>query len=240
MARAELGLNVDSVGAMREGRRSRYPDPIAAAGVAERAGASQIKAHLREDRRHTQERDLLLLRDTVETTLNLQMAATQENQKIAYEVKPHIVTIVPERAGELTTVSGLDIGHHREHLKKYIGGLREADILVSLFVDPDVDQIRGAHKVETMAVEINTGRYADARGDIGRRSELQKIVDAARAATKLGMYVSAGHGLDYHNIQDLVAVEGISRFNVGHSIISRAIFSGLDDAVRDMIKLLAR
>ena len=240
MARAELGVNIDYVGTLRQGRRTRYPDPIAAAGVAERAGASQIKAHIREDRRHIQDKDLLLLRDTVQTSLNMQMAATQENQKLAFEVKPHIVTIVPERAGEMTTESGLDIGHHREHLKKYVGGLREADILVSLFVDPDVDQIRGAHKVETMNVEINTARYADARGDIARRAELQKIVDATRAANKLGMHVSAGHGLDYHNIQDVVAVEGISRFNVGHSIISRALFSGLDVAVRDMIQLLER
>jgi pyridoxine 5-phosphate synthase len=240
MARAELGLNIDYVGTLRQGRRTRYPDPIAAASVAERAGASQIKAHLREDRRHIQDRDLLLLRDTVETTLNMQMAATQENQKLAYEVKPHMVTIVPERSGELATESGLDIGHHREHLKKYIGGLREAEILVSLFVDPDVDQIRGAHKVETMAVEINTRHYADARDEITRRAELQKIVDASRAANKLGMYVSAGHGIHYHNIQELVAVDGISRFNVGHSIISRALFSGLECAVRDMIKLLDR
>ena len=214
MARPELGLNIDYVGTLRQARRTRYPDPIAAAGVAERAGASQIKAHLREDRRHIQDKDLMVLRDTVQTTLNMQMAATQENQKLAFEVKPHIVTIVPERSGELTTESGLDIGHHREHLKKYIGGLREADILVSLFVDPDVDQIRGAHKVETMSVEINTARYADARGDIARRAELQKIVDATRAANKLGMHVSAGHGLDYHNIQDLVAVEGIGCFNI--------------------------
>lgn len=235
---ALLGVNVDYVGTLREGRRKRYPDPIAAASVAERAGASQIKAHLREDRRHIQERDLFLLRDTVQTSLNLQMAATQENQKIAFEVKPQMVTLVPERGGELTTESGLDVGHHREHLKKYVCGLREAEILVSLFVDPDVEQIRGAHKVETMAVEINSSRFADARDAISQRAELQKIVDAVRAANKLGIQVSVGHGIDYHNIRDLAAVEGIGCFNVGHAIISRALFCGMDGAVRDMIRLL--
>jgi pyridoxine 5-phosphate synthase len=235
-----LGVNVDYVATLRQPRRTRFPDPVAAAAAAERAGASEIKVHFRGDRRHIQERDLNVLRETVETSFNLQLAPTQDNLKVAYEIKPAVVTLVPERPDELTTERGLDVGHHREHLKKYIVNLGEADIETSLFVDPDLEQIRLAHRVEASALELNTSGYAEARDDLTRRGELQKIVDAARAASKLGMRVSAGHRLDYQNIADLVAIGDIAQFNVGHAIVSRALFSGFEQAVRDMASLLGR
>ncbi len=235
-----LGVNVDYVATLRQPRRTRFPDPVAAAAAAERAGASEIKVHLRGDRRHIQERDLMVLRETVTTTLNLQLAATQENLKIAYEVKPGAVTLVPERSDEMTTERGLDVGQHREHLKKYIVNLAEGEIEGILFVEPDIEQIRLAHRVEAPAVELNTSSYAEARDGLSRRGELQKIVDSARAATKLGMRVSAGHRLDYHNISNLVAIGDISQFNVGHAIVSRALFSGFEGAVRDMASLVGR
>ena len=235
-----LGVNVDYVATLRQPRRTRFPDPVAAAAAAERAGASEIKVHLRGDRRHIQERDLMVLRETVATTLNLQLAATQENLKIAYEVKPSAVTLVPERSDEMTTERGLDVGQHREHLKKYIVNLAEGEIEGILFVEPDIEQIRLAHRVEAPAVELNTSSYAEARDALSQRGELQKIVDSARAATKLGMRVSAGHRLDYHNISNLVAIDDISQFNVGHAIVSRALFSGFEEAVRDMASLVGR
>lgn len=235
-----LGVNVDYVATLRQPRRTRYPNPVVAAAAAERAGAGEIKVHLRGDRRHIQERDLMVLRETVETRFNLQLAATQDNLKIAYEVKPDSVTLVPERPDELTTERGLDVGQHREHLKKYMVNLGEGEIESILFVEPDIEQIRLAHRVEASAVELNTSGYAEARDDLTRRGELQKIVDAARAATKLGIRVSAGHRLDYNNIGELVPIGDISQFNVGHAIVSRALFSGFEVAVRDMASLLGR
>ena len=238
MRRRRLGVNIDHVATIRQARRTVYPDPVTAAAMAENAGADQITVHLREDRRHIQERDVRLLRQSVQTVLNLEMAATGDMLKIAYDIKPDVVTLVPERREELTTEGGLDVNHHREHLKKYVASLREGDIPVSLFIDPDLDQVRAAHRIDAQAIEIHTGKYCDARGESDRRAELQRIVDAARAAAKLGMRVAAGHGLHYHNVQALVAIEEIEEYNIGHSIVARAVLAGFDRAVRDMLALL--
>ncbi len=238
MARRRLGVNVDHVATLRQSRRTRYPDPVAAAAICELAGADQITVHLREDRRHIQERDVRLLRQTVQTSLNLEAAATQEMVKIAYDVKPDIVTLVPERREELTTEGGLDVARQRDHVKKYVQSLKDADIQVSLFIDPDLDQVRAAHRVEADAVELHTGKYCDAVGHAEQRSELQRIADAGRTAAKLGMRVAAGHGLNYHNLHDLVPVAEIEEYNIGHAIVAQSVFVGLERAVRDMVDLL--
>ncbi len=238
MSRRRLGVNVDHVASLRQARRTPYPDPVAAAAVVELAGADQITVHLREDRRHIQERDVRLLRQTVQTMLNLEMAATAEMVKVAYDIKPDVVTLVPERREELTTEGGLDVGHHRDHLKKHVQSLRDADIEVSLFIDPDLDQVRHAHRLEVAAIELHTGKYCDARGEAEQRVELQRIVDAARTAAKLGLRVAAGHGLNYHNLRALVPVSEIEEYNIGHAVVAQAVFVGLDRAVRDMLALL--
>ena len=238
MGSRRLGVNVDHVATLRQTRRTAYPDPVIAAGICELAGADQITCHLREDRRHIQERDVRLLRQTVVTRLNLEMAATQEMLKTAYDIKPDLATLVPERREELTTEGGLDAVHHKDQLKKFVQSLKDADIEVSLFIDPDLDQVRAAHRVEAQAIEIHTGKYCDARGDGERRAELQRIADAANAATKLGLKVAAGHGLNYHNVAELLPVAEIQEYNIGHSIIAQAVVVGLERAVRDMVALL--
>ena len=238
MSRRRLGVNVDHVATIRQARRTIYPDPVTAASLAELAGADQITMHLREDRRHMQDRDLRILRQTVQTVLNLEMAATAEMVKIAYEVKPDMATLVPERREELTTEGGLDVGHHKDTLKKYVQNLRDGDIQVSLFIDPDLDQVRAAHRLDANAVELHTGKYCDTRGEAEQRAELTRIIDAARAAHKLGMRVAACHGLHYNNIRSLVRIDEIEEYNIGHSIVARAILVGFDQAVREMIALL--
>lgn len=238
MRRRRLGVNIDHVATLRQARGTVYPDPVGAATLVETAGADQITVHLREDRRHIQDRDLRILRDVVQTVLNLEMAATQEMLKIAYDIKPDIVTLVPERREELTTEGGLDASHHRDHLRKYVQSLRDGDIQVSLFIDPDLDQIRAAHKIDVNVIELHTGKFCEARDEAERRGELRRLVDAARTAAKLGMRVAAGHGLHYHNISSLVPIEEIEEYNIGHSIVAQAIFVGLERAVRDMLSLL--
>ena len=234
-----LGVNVDHVATLRQARRVPYPDPVAAAQMAELGGADQITIHLREDRRHVQDRDLRVLRQTVTTRLNLEMAATAEMVKIAYEVKPDECTLVPERREELTTEGGLDVAAARDHVRKVVKTLRDADILVSLFIDPDVDQVRAAHRVEAQVVEIHTGRYCEARLEGDRRRELARIVDTAKAAAKLGLAVAAGHGLDYRNVGPVAATSEIEELNIGHAIVARAVLVGMERAVREMKGLLA-
>jgi pyridoxine 5-phosphate synthase len=235
-----LGVNVDHVATLRQVRRAVYPDPVAAAQLAELAGADQITIHLREDRRHVQERDLRVLRETLTTRLNMEMAATAEMVKIAYEAKPDECTLVPERREELTTEGGLDVAGNRDHVRRTVKTLRDADILVSLFIDPDVDQVRAAHRVEAQVVEIHTGRYCDARLEADRRRELTRIVDAAKAAAKLGLGVAAGHGLHYRNVQAVAAVPEIEEFNIGHAIVARALLVGMERAVREMKEAIAQ
>lgn len=234
----KLGVNVDHVATIRQARGTVEPDPVTAAALAELAGADGITVHLREDRRHIQERDVRLLRQTVQTRLNLEMAATDAMVEIALEVQPDCVTLVPERREELTTEGGLDVAMHRTLLKKQIGLLQQGGICVSLFVDPDLDQLKSAHRVGADYVEIHTGRYCDAKTASERANELIKVENAIRAGRKLGMGVNAGHGLNYRNVQAVVALGGVEEFNIGHSIISRAVLVGMERAVREMVALL--
>ena len=235
---ARLGVNVDHVATLRQARRTEYPDPVAAAVLAELAGADQITIHLREDRRHIQDRDLEVMRKTVSTSLNLEMAATPEMVKVAWGVKPDTVTLVPERREELTTEGGLDVVVGREALRKVVKNLRDAEIEVSLSIDPDLDQVKAAHRVEAQVVELHTGRYCDARLASDRRKEFGRLVDACKAASKLGLRVAAGHGLNYRNVQPVAALPEIEELNIGHAIIARAILVGMERAVREMKEIL--
>jgi pyridoxine 5-phosphate synthase len=235
---ARLGVNVDHVATLRQVRRATYPDPVAAAVMAELAGADQITIHLREDRRHIQDRDLQVLRKTVTTRLNLEMAVAQEMLRIAYEVKPDMVTLVPERREELTTEGGLDVVSGREGVRKAVKTLRDAEIEVSLFIDPDLDQVKAAHRAEAHAVEMHTGRYCDARLASDRRRELGRILDACKAAAKLGLKVAAGHGLNYQNVLPVAAIGEIEELNIGHAIVAHALLVGMERAVREMKALL--
>ena len=236
--RQRLGVNVDHVATLRQARRAIYPDPVTAAALAEAAGAGQITIHLREDRRHIQDRDLKLLRETCQTVLNLEMAATQEMVKIAYEVKPDLVTLVPERREELTTEGGLDVTGQRDALAQVIRHLKDGEIQVSLFIDPDLDPVRAAHRLDADRVELHTGRYCEARNGRERSRELTRVVDAARAASKLGLGVAAGHGLNYENVEAIARVQEIDELNIGHAIVARAVLVGMDRAVRDMLDLM--
>jgi pyridoxine 5-phosphate synthase len=233
-----LGVNVDHVATLRQARRASYPDPVTAAALAELAGAEQITIHLREDRRHIQDRDLRILRETVQTVLNLEMAATQEMVKIAYEHKPDTVTLVPERREEVTTEGGLDVVNQRDAIARVVKNLRDGDIVVSLFIDPDLDQVRASHKVNAQRVEIHTGRYCEAHDPRERERELARIVDASKAAAKLGMGVAAGHGLNYENVKPVARVREIDELNIGHAIVARAVLVGFERAVREMLELM--
>lgn len=233
--RARLGVNVDHVATVRQARRGAYPDPVEAALLAERAGADQITVHLREDRRHIQERDVEILRQTVQTELNLEMAGTQEMVQFALRVQPDTVTFVPERREELTTEGGLDVVAHREQLARFIRLLRDGEIRVSLFIDPDLDQVRAAHKLDAHAIEIHTGRYAEARA---KKDELARIRDAAKLGAKLGLSIAAGHGLHYKNAAEIIRITELEELNIGHSIVSRALMTGMEAAVRDMLEVM--
>ena len=233
-----LHVNVDHVATIRQQRGTRYPDPVTAAALAELAGAHGITIHLREDRRHIQDRDLRLMRETVQTHLNLEMAATLEMSEIALRVRPDTVTLVPEKREELTTEGGLDVAGQKEQLGKYIQTLREGELRVSLFVDADVDQIKASHKVGADLIEVNTGRYVEASPGRPRDRELLKIADAARLATRLGMAVAAGHGLDYVNTVPIALLPEVEELNIGHAIVSRAVLVGLERAIREMMDLL--
>lgn len=235
---ARLGVNIDHVATLRQARAGVDPDPIAAAMLVELAGADSIVVHLREDRRHVQERDLRLLKEIVKTKLDLEMAATTEIMKIALLVKPYMVTLVPEKRLELTTEGGLDVIGNRDDLEKIIGTLRDGGIVVSLFIDPDPVQIKSAHKLNSDYIEIHTGRYANVKTEKEKRAEIEVILNAARFAAKLGLGINAGHGLNYTNIKPLARIPGIEEFNIGHSIVARAILVGLEKAVRDMRQLL--
>jgi pyridoxine 5-phosphate synthase len=235
---ARLGVNVDHVATLRQLRRTQYPDPVAAAIQAEMAGADQITIHLREDRRHIQDRDLQVMRKTVSTRLNMEMAATQEMIRIAYETKPDMVTLVPERREELTTEGGLDVVGGRDVVRKAVKTLRDAEIEVSLFIDPELDQVKASHRAEATIVEFHTGRYCEARLASDRRRELNRLVDACKAASKLGLTVAGGHGLNYQNVVPVAAIPEMEELNIGHSIVSRAVLVGFERAVREMGELL--
>jgi pyridoxine 5-phosphate synthase len=236
---AKLGVNVDHVATLRQARGGVEPDPVTAAALCELAGASSIVMHLREDRRHAQDRDLELLRQTVATRLDMEMAATDEMVAIAVDLKPDMATLVPERRRELTTEGGLDVAAQAGPLKDAVARLREAGIVVSLFVEPAAHQIEASREVGADFVELHTGVYAGAKGP-ERAKELERLRDGVRRADALGLGVNAGHGLDYHNIVPVAAIETIREFNIGHSIMARAILVGLERAVRDMRALIPR
>jgi pyridoxine 5-phosphate synthase len=234
----KLMVNIDHVATLREARGIYYPDPINAAGIAEMAGASGIIIHLREDRRHIKDRDVKILREVVKTKLNLEMAATDEMVDIAREIKPDMITLVPEKREELTTEGGLDVAGLSKKIKNVIEKVREKGIKVSLFIDPEDEQIIVSHKIKADMIEIHTGAYSDAKNEVIRDKELKKVVNAAKRGKELGLGVNAGHGLHYHNLSDIVAIKEIDELSIGHSIIARAIFVGLDRAVRDMLALM--
>jgi len=234
----KLSINVDHVATMREARRITEPDPVTAAAIAELAGADGIIVHLREDRRHIKDRDLRLLRETVKTRLNMEMASTEEMIGIALDVKPHMVTLVPEKREELTTEGGLDINLYREKVRASITALKQGNICVSLFIDPDIDQIRTAHEINADFVEIHTGTFCDATDRTKAEKELERIRDSVKAASELKLGINAGHGVNYRNIKSLRGIDEIEEFSIGHSIISRAVYVGLDQAVREMITLI--
>lgn len=236
---ARLGVNVDHVATLRQARGGGDPDPVAAAVLVELAGADGLVAHLREDRRHIQDRDLSLLRQVVKTKLDLELAAEETMVKIALDVKPHLVTLVPEKRQELTTEGGLEIAAQRDRIQSLISLLHDAGIPVSLFIEPDLNQIKAAHKVGTDYIELHTGRYANATRMKEEQTELEAITQAAKLAYKLGMGVSAGHGLNYRNVKRLTQIPEIVEFNIGHSIIARAVLVGLERAVREMKELVS-
>jgi pyridoxine 5-phosphate synthase len=235
----KLGVNIDHVATLRQARGTRYPDPAAAAAMAEQGGADQITVHLREDRRHIQDADVRVLRRSVQTELNLEMAATDAMVIFAKEIKPDVVTFVPEKREELTTEGGLDLRKNRKKLQDYIPDLIKTGIRVSLFIDPEEEQVRWAAELKADAIEIHTGSYAEAKNDAARAAELERILRTARQGTAAGLWVAAGHGLNYTNIATVSAIPEIVEFNIGHAIIARAVFIGLDRAVAEMKKLLA-
>jgi len=235
---AKLEVNVDHVATLRQARRGKEPDPVTAAALAELAGAEGIIVHLREDRRHIQDRDLRLLRQTVKTRLNLEMAATEEMLRIASEVKPDLVTLVPERREELTTEGGLEVAGQKEFLRDYLRRLREAGLTVSLFVDPDITQLNAAREVGATWVELHTGTYAEAETEEEAVRLFDQLLDAARHARSLGLRVKCGHGLNYLNIQPFRGRPEFEEFSIGHSIISRAVLVGMERAVREMVALI--
>jgi pyridoxine 5-phosphate synthase len=237
---ARLGVNVDHVATLRQSRRTPYPDPVAAAVLAELAGADQITIHLREDRRHIQERDLEVMRRTVSTRLNLEMAATQEMVRIACAARPDVATLVPERREELTTEGGLDVAGAGAAVAEAVRALRAAGIQVSLFIDPDLAQVQAARRAGAQVVELHTGRYCDAPVEAERRRELTRLVEACAAASSLDLAVAAGHGLHYQNVLPVAAIAEIEELNIGHSIVARAVLVGMERAVREMRELLLR
>ena len=233
-----LGVNIDHVATVRQARRAQEPDPVQAAVLAELGGADGITVHLRGDRRHIQDRDLEVLKQVVRTRLNVEMAATQEMTRIALTVKPHQVTLVPERREELTTEGGLDVVLNSVQIRPMLRTLQEAGIETSLFVDPELEQVKECHKLDARAIEINTAAFSEAADARAREAALRKVLDAARLARKLGLEVHAGHGLGYLNVPPLAAVGEIVELNIGHSIVARALLVGMERAVREMKETL--
>ncbi|MCY3826691.1 MAG: pyridoxine 5'-phosphate synthase [Candidatus Dadabacteria bacterium] len=236
--KTRLNVNVDHVATLRQARMGDEPDPVTAAAQAELAGASGIVVHLREDRRHIQERDLLLLRQTVRTKLNMEMAVTDEMIEIACETLPDVVTLVPEKRQEITTEGGLDVRGDTERIAAGIEKLKSSGLFVSIFIDPDPEQISASAQTGAHMVELHTGSYANARDETGMMMELDKIRKSTEDALSHRLRVSAGHGLNYVNVTAVSQIDGIEELNIGHSIISRAVLSGMEEAVRDMIDLL--
>jgi pyridoxine 5-phosphate synthase len=234
----KLAVNIDHIATIREARRSSEPDPVLAALLAEQAGAHGIVCHIRSDRRHIKERDLQLLRQTVKTRLNIEMAATEEMKKLALEIKPDVVSLVPEREDELTTEGGLDVLANENGLSAHIKELREGGIRVSIFVDPDNEQISACQRAGVDLVEINTGKYADLKPGQEQGKALEEIKKAAKHGAGLGLEIHAGHGLDYKNVQPVAAIPEMEEFSIGFAIVARAAMTGIEHAVREMVELI--
>ncbi len=233
-----LGVNVDHVATVRQARRAAEPDPVRAAGICEMAGCHSIVTHLRHDRRHINDRDVGLLKKTVRTRFNLEMAAIKEIVEVACKVKPDQATLVPEKRQELTTEGGLNVTASKSRLAKVIKRLKKNGILVSLFIDPNRAQIKASRDLAADSVEIHTGLYANAKKPRERKIELKKISESVQYALELGLRANAGHGLTYENVKAIADIPGIEELNIGHSIISRAVLVGLEKAVRDMLALI--
>ena len=238
----KLGVNVDHIATLREARKERNPDPVAAALIAEMAGANGITAHLREDLRHIQERDVRLLRQTVTTRLNLEMAPTAAMVEFALELQPDMVTLVPERRAELTTEGGLDVAAHEKELEKIVANLRAQRIVVSLFIDPEARQVRASQKVGANMIELHTGHFSRAfhagMGDESWIAERARLVDATALGRRYGLRVNAGHGLDYQNVAYVSSIEGLEELNIGHSLVGRAVLVGMERAVKEMLECM--
>ena len=234
-----LGVNIDHVATLRQARRARYPDPMYAALMAEEAGADSITLHLREDRRHIQDRDVTAMREALQTRMNLEMAVTDEMVRIARQVRPQDVCLVPESREEVTTEGGLDVLGQKERVRDTVAALTASGIRVSLFIDPNVAQIEAARGAGAPVIELHTGAYADAPGG-ARAREFERLRTAAKVAASLGLTVNAGHGLNYHNVEPIAAIPEIIELNIGHAIVARAVFDGLAKAVRDMKELMLR
>lgn len=234
---ATLGVNIDHVATIRQARRTYEPDPVTAASLALLGGADGITIHLREDRRHISDRDLHILRQTVHQRLNLELACEADVVRIACEAKPDEATLVPERREEVTTEGGLDVAGDDGRVKRAVEQLREHEIMVSLFIDPNLDQLQKAAELGANAVELHTGCYSLAKGAEQQR-ELQRLIEAGQAALKLGLRLHAGHGLTYQNVQPIASIDGMGELNIGHSIVARAVFTGLKEAVSDMKRLI--
>ena len=232
-----LGVNIDHVATLRQARGTRYPRPVDAALIAEEAGADSITVHLREDRRHIQDFDLVEIGEVMQTHMNLEMAVTDEMLDIAEKISPTDVCMVPESREELTTEGGLDVTGQLSRVRAACTRMREAGIRASLFIDPDRRQLDAAAAAGAPVVELHTGRYADAGGD-EQRAELERIVDAARYGHEVGLVINAGHGLHYENVKAIAAIEQVVELNIGHAIVARAVFDGLASAVSDMKRLM--
>jgi len=235
-----LCINIDHIATLRQQRRESEPDPVVAAGICELAGADGIVCHLREDRRHIIDRDLMLLKETVKTRLDLEMAVTDEMVKIACDVKPYMVTLVPEKREELTTEGGLDVKKYEDKIAKAIEILKNNDIKISIFVEPHLDNVDISLEVGADMIEIHTGKYAITKHIDDKIIELEKIKQTAKLARELGLNVNAGHGLNYTNIIPIANIDDIEEVSIGHSIIARAVFTGLETAVRDMLTIIRR
>jgi len=234
----KLGVNVDHIATLREARKISYPDPVQGALLCEKAGCDLIVAHLREDRRHIKERDISLIKKKIKIPFNLEMSINKEVVDFALKLKPYQATLVPERRLELTTEGGIDLIKNYRKIKEVVEKLQSKNIIVSLFIDPIETQIEKARQLKVEHIEINTGRYSETKSKKEKEKELNKIIKAANFAKQLGLYVAAGHGLNYENVKDIAHVKDIQELNIGHSIISRAVFVGLIEAVREMISLL--
>lgn len=234
----QLGVNIDHIATVRNARGTAYPSPVLAAQLAEQAGADLITLHLREDRRHIRDEDVRLIRAVIQTRMNLEMALTDEMLAHALDVAPHDVCLVPERREEVTTEGGLDVKRYAQITGQFIQKLTDAAIRTSIFIDPDIEQIKLAHQLGAPVIEIHTGRYADAKTPAERAHELQRVQQAAQFAADLGLVVNAGHGLHYHNVQAIARIPQIEELNIGHALIGHALFVGLENAVREMKQIM--